>query len=93
MALLDQRLRLAPSQLGDDLPTFALPCKVLVEVLNPDHGHPLPPRPLAKAADIRDDGVALVGPLEGGVLDINDEECGVRPVLKRGHGPPVRRRA
>ena len=88
MALLDQRLRLAPSELGDDLPPVALPRKVLVGVLDPDDGHPLPPRPLHKAADVRDDRVTLVRPLEGGVLDVDDQECSVRPVLKRGHVSP-----
>ena len=88
VVLLDQRLCVARSQLGDDLPGVAPSCKLLVGVLHPDHGHPLPPRPLDKAADIRDDRVALVSPLEGGVLHVDDQECSVRPVLKRGHGLP-----
>jgi hypothetical protein len=37
---------------------------------------------------MRDDRVALVSPLEGGVLRVDDNECGGRTVLKRGHVLP-----
>jgi hypothetical protein len=36
-------------------------------------------------ADVRNDRVALVSPFEDAVLRVDDEECGVRPVLERGH--------
>jgi hypothetical protein len=86
VVLLDQRLCIARSQLGDDLPGVAPPCEVLIGVLDPDHRHALPPRPLDKAADVRDNRVAFVSPLERGVLYVDDQECSVRPVLKCGHG-------
>ena len=88
VVLLDQRLCIARSQLGDDLPGVAPPRELLVRVLDPDHGHALSPRPLDEGADIRDHGVALVSPLEGGVLYVDDEQGSVRPVPKRGHGLP-----
>jgi hypothetical protein len=47
------------------------------------------PRLLDKAADVRDDRVALRSPLDDAVLHIDDEECGVRPVLECGHGLPL----
>jgi mannose-6-phosphate isomerase-like protein (cupin superfamily) len=84
----DQWLGVARSQLGDDLPAVAAPRKLVVRVLHPDHGHALSPRPLDEGADIRDDRVALVSSLEGGVLYVDDDECGVRTVRKRGHRLP-----
>jgi hypothetical protein len=57
-------------------------------VLDPDNGDPFPPRLLDKAADVRDNGVALVRPLDDAVLHVDDQECGVRPVLKCGHRLP-----
>jgi hypothetical protein len=89
VVLLDERLGVARSQLGDDPPVVALPRKLLVGVLDPDNGDPFPPRLLDKAADVRDDRVALVSPLDDAVLRVDDEECGVRPVLERGHGLPL----
>jgi hypothetical protein len=85
MVLLDQRLIVAGTQLGDDLPAVAPPRQVLIGVLHPDDGDSLLPRPLDEAADGRDDLVALVSPLEGGVLCVDDEEGRVGPVLKCGH--------
>jgi hypothetical protein len=89
VVLLDERLRVARSQLGDDPPLVAPPRKLLVGVLDPDNGDPFPPRLLDKAADVRDDRVALVSPLDDAVLHVDDEECGVRPVLECGHGLPL----
>ena len=42
--LLDERLGVARSQLGDDAPVVASPRKLLVGVLDPDDGDPFPPR-------------------------------------------------
>jgi hypothetical protein len=81
VVLLDQRLGVARGQLGDDLPALALPRQVLIGVLDPDHGHTLPPGPFDKTLDLRDDRVTL----ESRVLCVDDEECGVRLVLKCGH--------
>jgi hypothetical protein len=30
-----------------------------------------------------------VSPLDGAVLNVDDEECGVRPILEGGHGLPL----
>src|SRR5207237_9095206 len=76
-------------KLGDDPPVVAPPRKLLVGVLHPDDGDPFPPRLLDKAADVRDDRVALVSPLDDAVLHVDDEECGVRPVLECSHGLPL----
>jgi hypothetical protein len=40
---------------------------------------------LDEAADVGDDRIALVGPLDDAVLHVDDQECGVRPVLECGH--------
>jgi hypothetical protein len=58
-------------------------------VLDPDNGDLFPPRLLDKAADVRDDRVALVRPLDDAILHVDDEECGVRPVLECRHGLPL----
>src|SRR2546430_16625150 len=60
-----------------------------VGVLTPNNGAPFPPRLLDKAADVGDDRVALGSPLDDAVLHVDDEECGVRPVLECGHGLPL----
>ena len=83
----------ARRQLGDDLPVVALPRKLLVGVLDPDDGNPFPPRLLDKAADVRDDRVALVSPLDDAGLHVDDQECGVGPVLECGHILPLLTRA
>jgi hypothetical protein len=82
VALLDEGLGVAGIQLGDDPPGVAPLRKLLGRVLDPDDGNLLPPRPLDQAADVRDDRVALVSSLDDAVLDVDDEECGVRPVLE-----------
>ena len=46
---------------------------------------PFPPRHLDKAADARHDRVALVCPRDDAVLNVDDEECGVRAVLECRH--------
>src|SRR5207247_3850492 len=76
----------ARSQLGADPPVVAPPRKLLVGVLDPANGAPFPPRLVDKAADVRDDRVALGSPLDDAVLYVDDEECGVRSVLECGHG-------
>ena len=91
VVLLDQRLGVAGDQLGHDLPGFTSPRKLLIGVLNPDHRHPVPARALDEAADCRHDRVTFMGPLDGRVLHVDDQECGVRPVLKCGHGLPSTR--
>jgi len=83
--LLDERLGVARSQLGDDAPVVASPRKLLVGVLDPDDGDPFPPRLFDKAADVRDDRVALVRPRDDAVLHVDDEERGVRPIRECGH--------
>src|SRR5205085_11232949 len=83
-----ERLGFIRSQLGDDPPVVAAPHEVLVGVLHPDDGNQFPPRPLDKAADVRDDSVALVSLLDDAVLHVDDEERGVRPVLECRHGLP-----
>ena len=85
VALLDERLGVVRGQLGDDLPAVAPLRQVLVGVLDPDDGDLLPPCLLDEAADVRDDRVSLVGALDDAVLDVDDEEGGVRPVLECGH--------
>jgi hypothetical protein len=72
VVLLDERLGVARSQLGDDPPVVAPP-QLLVGVLDPDNRNPFPPGPLDKAADVRDDRVALVSPLDHAVLHVNDD--------------------
>src|SRR3954447_9924809 len=49
------------------------------------------PRPLDEAGDVGADGVALVGALDDAVLQVDDDECGVRPVLECAHAPTVKR--
>ena len=51
MVLLDERLGLARSQLGDDPPAVAPPRKLLVGVLDPDNGDTFAPRLRDKAAE------------------------------------------
>src|SRR5215207_987985 len=85
VVLLDERLGLVRSELGHDLPVGASPREAFVGVLDPDHGDPFTPRLLDKTADLRDDRVALVCPLDNAVLHVDDEECGVLPVLECGH--------
>jgi hypothetical protein len=88
VVLLDERLGVARSQLGDDPPLVAAPRKPLVGVLDPDDGDQFPACLLHEAADVRDDSVAPGGPLDDAVLHVDDEERCVRPVLERGHGLP-----
>ncbi len=88
VVLLDERLGAARSQLGDDPPVVTPPRQLLVGVLDPDDGDPFPPRLLDKAADVRNDRVALVSPLDDAVLHVDHEERGVRPVLECRHGLP-----
>jgi hypothetical protein len=89
VVLLDERLGVVRSQLGHDPPVIAPPRKLLVGVLDPDDGDPLPPRLLDKAAYVRDDRIALGSPLDDSVLHVDDEECCVRPVPECGHGLPL----
>ena len=81
IVLLDQRLAVARRQLRNDPPGVASPRKPLVGVLDPHDGDPFAPRLLDQAADIGDDGIALMITLDDALLDIDDEECGVRSVL------------
>ena len=82
VALLDQRLGAARSQLGDDPPVVAAPREMLVGVLDPDDGDPFPPRLLDKAADVRDNRGALVRPRDDALLHVDDEERGGPAVLE-----------
>src|SRR6185295_14130152 len=65
----------------------ALPL-IHLEVLDPDDGNPLAPRALHQGADIPDDRVARMRLRNDADLHVNDEECGVRPILECGHIPP-----
>jgi len=91
IALLYQRLGVVRRQLGDDLPLLASSHEVVVAVLDPDDRDLLGPRLLDEAADVRDDCVAFGRPLDDAGLHVDDEECGVRPVLECGHGSPCSR--
>ena len=51
---------------------------------------PVPARLVDEAADVGDDRVAFVRPRHDPVLHVDDEECGVRPVLQCGHGSSPR---
>jgi hypothetical protein len=53
-----------------------------------DDGDLLPPRLVDKAADVRDDRVTFVIPVDDAVLHVDDEQCRVRPVLECGHVLP-----
>jgi hypothetical protein len=57
-------------------------------MLDPDNRDMFPPRLLDKAADVRHDRIALVTPVHGGVLDIDDEQRGGWPVAESCHGLP-----
>src|SRR6185312_5024827 len=89
VALLHQRLGIARSQFGDDPPVVASLRELLVGMLDPDNGDLFPPRLLDQAADVRDNRVALVSAPDDTVLHVDDEECGVRPVLQCGHSLPL----
>src|SRR5829696_2121164 len=54
-------------------------------MLDPDNGDPFSPRLHDKPADVHDDRIALMSSLDDAVLYVDDEECGVRPVLKCAH--------
>ena len=89
VVLLDQRLGVVRSQFGDDPPVVAPSGQLVVGVLDPDDRDPFPPRLLDQAADASHDRVALVSLRDDAVLHVDDEECGVRPVLECGHGLPL----
>ena len=57
-------------------------------MLDPDDRNVFLPGLFDQAADVRDDGVALVRPPDDAVLHVDDEQCGVRPVLESGHRVP-----
>ena len=82
--LLDERLGSSRSQLGDDPPVVAPLREVLVRMPDPDDRDSFPTRLLDEVPDVRDHGVALVGPFDDAVLHVDDEKRGVRPVRDRG---------
>src|SRR6476659_3556027 len=86
VALRDEGLSVVRGKLGDDLPAVAPQREVLVGVLDPDDGDLLPASLLDEAADVCDDCVSLVRALDDAVLNVDDEEGGVRPILECGHG-------
>ena len=57
-------------------------------MLDPDHGNLFPPGFLDEAADVRNDRVAVVISRDDALLDVDDEEGGVRAVLECAHGLP-----
>jgi hypothetical protein len=58
-------------------------------VLDPDDGDLLLARLVDEAADVGDHRIALVSFLDDALLHIDDEQCGVRPILKCGHRFPL----
>jgi hypothetical protein len=60
-------------------------------MLNPDNGNLFPSRLLDQAGNVRENGVALVSPIDYAVLDIDDEQCSIRPVLECGHSASLPR--
>jgi hypothetical protein len=85
VVLFEKRFGVARYQLRDDPPVVTALCELLAEVLDPDDGDPFPPRFLDKTADVGDDRVAFVSPLDDAVLHIHDEERCVWPFLKSAH--------
>src|SRR5262249_60876068 len=65
------------------------PRKTLVESQARDILVMFPPGLLHEAANVRNDRIALVIALDDTFLHVDDEECGVRPVLECGHGLPL----
>ena len=85
---LRQRRGVARGQLRDDPPSIASPRKMLVVMLNPDKGTPLPPRLLDEAADVRGDRGTLVRHRDDAVLHADDEESCVLLIRDGGHALP-----
>jgi hypothetical protein len=88
----DERLRLAADQLRHVLPALAAPLEVVVGVLHPDHGHVLRASLANQGVDVRDHAVAVMGVGHYPVLDVDDEQRGVRPIGQGGHGSLLARR-
>ena len=80
------RLGAVRSEFGDDAPCVTAVRKLLVAVLDPHDGNVFLARLLHEAADVGDDGVAIVSALDDALLHVDDEERGVRPVLECRHG-------
>ena len=89
VALCDERLGRARSQLRDDLPVVAPARKLFIGVLDPDNGNAFPPRLLDKTPDVRDDCVTLVSPRDDAALHVDDEERCFTPILECRHGLPL----
>lgn len=56
-------------------------------MLDPHDGDLLPPRLRDEGADVRDDGVALVGSLDDALLHVDHEQRGVGAMVERRHAP------
>ena len=87
VALRDERLGVARSQLGDDPPGLASLCKLLVGVLDPHNRNRFPASRLDDYCDVRNDRIALVRRRDNADLDVDNQQCGIRPILERGHRP------
>ena len=80
VGLVDARLGVVGGQFRNVLPGIAVAQEIIIGVLHPDHGHVLPACPLDQGADVRDHAGSVVSLCHHPVLDVDDEECGVRPV-------------
>src|ERR1700733_10654310 len=83
------RLCVDRSEFGNDLPWVATDSTRLPGVLDPDDRDLLQPRFLNHALDIRHHCVTLVVPIDHAGLRVDDEECGIWPVLECGHRSPL----
>ncbi len=78
VALVHQRLRPLADQLRHVLPLVAVYRQVLARMLYPDDGHVLRPGLGGQGADVRHDGLAVVRAAHDSVLDVDDQQRGVR---------------
>lgn len=56
-------------------------------MLHPDDRDTVAPRLVDEPADVRDDRVARMRVLDDTVLHVDNQECGIRPVLESAHDP------
>jgi hypothetical protein len=82
----DERLRIAAGQLRHVLPALTAAREIVVGVLHPEHGHVLRAGLVDKGGDVRDDAIAVIGTGQHAVLDVDNEQRGVRPIRQGRHG-------
>lgn len=85
VALLDDRLTGDGSELVDELPALAAEHQVVAGVLHLYHRHTLGPRTRDQRTDRGNDVVAMHRLADDVLLDIDDEQRAVGPVLESGH--------